>query len=372
MFAAKAGGPLSSSAVQYALIGLGAYAILPPGSTVISVMDSFVSVAKQLSNTGGGGGGGGRRGDQPIVINVPSSSSPHGGHGSGIVAATTRTLLLQASLAAAFCWLGYGLVTNLLPQSFQEMLPVSKKLFEAAVQSLARGLIGVKETLGEAIGVVDAKVGALQDRQNETYDKVVDIETELSTIKIDVSLVHETVKRCETELARAARRQSYTARGVRLLLSCVGALMPASAQRAGELSKFTKAGVEGEERGEEEVSAAEVVEEMRQKKGGGGEAPKKQYLRAISSPSSSFSSPAPSESRSRPSSNGTETVDAHPENVHSPPSPPLSPQRLSAPKSPMTPQQVALGESQKNLDEVRALLAGVGGGTNLISPVKGC
>jgi hypothetical protein len=170
------------------------------------------------------------------------------------------------------------------------------------------------------------------------------MKNDIDNLKLDVNNVHETVKRCESELARASRRQSYTARGVRLLISCVGALMPANASLASELTKFNKQSSGSFDADDETATnAVGVVEEM-----------KKKYEKSHHLPRSI-----------------SEVDDAgdSPEDI-------VTPKKQMAPssniKSPMTPQQEAMGDSQKSLDEVRALLAGVGGSAlNMVSPVKG-
>ena len=189
---------------------------------------------------------------------------------------------------------------------------------------MAKGLINVKDVLGEAIGIVDGKVDVLNAKQDDTLDEVRGVNNELDTLKQDVLGVHDSVKRVEMELARASRRQSYTARGVRLLISCVGALMPGNAQLAGELNKFTKS----ESFDEEGVDTAQgVVAEMQK------------------------------------AAKGKVAREDSPEDVVTPVR-----KRKSEEGGQMKPQQEAMGESQRSLDEVRALLSGV----NMVSPMKSC
>ena len=71
--AARSLGPLSIPAVQYFVIAVGAYTLLPPGSTVISVLDSVLKVARQVSSASQGGAQARAGENLPVVINMPGN-----------------------------------------------------------------------------------------------------------------------------------------------------------------------------------------------------------------------------------------------------------------------------------------------------------
>ena len=105
---------------------------------------------------------------------------------------------------------------------------------------------------------MEDKVDAVSGKQDETL-------TELGAARRDIDAVNESVAgiagdldEVRAALSVAERRGTYVARGVRLLVACVGGLLPGGEMK-GELKKFM--GVDGWE-GEEVVKATVVEDEV--------------------------------------------------------------------------------------------------------------
>ena len=248
-------GPLSSALGQWAFVGLGAYA-LAGGEALKDAAGRTASVAAQLAaglplsaildasnlhnSRSNHNAGATAAMPAPIVIHHTSPAS-----GSGRLL-TDRPLifLVQLTLGAGLCWGSYIVLSNLLPEQIKEMLPVTRKFFDAAITSLGRGLLQVKEQLGEQILGLSTKQDELSQQQSETHTEVLSVRNDLGEVRFDLGAISDTVERCEASLAHADRRQSYTAKGVRLLVRCVGAMMPGNARLAGELDRFAQQGDE--------------------------------------------------------------------------------------------------------------------------------
>mmetsp|Transcript_15511 Transcript_15511/g.44905 ORF Transcript_15511/g.44905 Transcript_15511/m.44905 type:complete len:408 (+) Transcript_15511:421-1644(+) len=251
-------GPLSSAIGQWAFVGLGAYA-LAGGEALRDAAVQTASVAAQLaagvplsailqaSGTGGsnnhaaGAAGAAAAAPAPIIIHTSSGSSSGGGK---LLTERPLVLLVQLTLGAGLCWGSYIVLSTVLPEQIKEMLPVTRKFFDAAVTSLGKGILQVKESLGEQILGLSTKQDELSEQQSETHAEVLSVRNDLGEVKFDLNAIADTVERCEASLTDAERRQSYTARGVRLLVRCVGAMMPGNARLASELDRFAQQGDE--------------------------------------------------------------------------------------------------------------------------------
>ena len=248
-------GPLSSALGQWAFVGLGAYA-LAGGEALKDAAGRTASVAAQLAaglplsaildasnlNNSRSNHNAGATAAMPAPI-VIHHTSPASGSGRLL---TERPLifLVQLTLGAGLCWGSYIVLSNLLPEQIKEMLPVTRKFFDAAITSLGKGLLQVKEQLGEQILGLSTKQDELSQQQSETHTEVLSVKNDLGEVRFDLGAISDTVERCEASLAHADRRQSYTAKGVRLLVRCVGAMMPGNARLAGELDRFAQQGDE--------------------------------------------------------------------------------------------------------------------------------
>ena len=246
-------GPLSSALGQWAFVGLGAYA-LAGGEALKDVASKTATITAQLaagvplstileanSKSSSKGNATAAAIPAPIVIHTSGSSSDSSGK---LLTDKPLIFLVQLTLGAGLCWGSYIVFSNLLPEQIKEMLPVTRKFFDAAVTSLGKGILQVKESLGEQILGLSAKQDELSEQQTETHQEVLSVRNDLGEVKFDLNAIADTVERCEASLTHAERRQSYTARGVRLLVRCVGAMMPGNARLASELDRFAQQGDE--------------------------------------------------------------------------------------------------------------------------------
>ena len=248
-------GPLSSALGQWAFVGLGAYA-LAGGEALRDVAGRTAAVTAQLaagvplstileahSKSSGNNNAGTAAASMPapIVIHTSGSSSDSSGK---LLTDKPLIFLVQLTLGAGLCWGSYIIFSNLLPEQIKEMLPVTRKFFDAAITSLGKGILQVKESLEEQILGLSAKQDELSEQQTETHQEVLSVRNDLGEVKFDLNAIADTVERCEASLTHAERRQSYTARGVRLLVRCVGAMRPGNARLASELDRFAQQGDE--------------------------------------------------------------------------------------------------------------------------------
>lgn len=251
-------GPLSSAAGQWAFVGLGTYAVAG-GENLQSMAQSALRFGMQLASgtplhlTDSRSGQTSSQQQQPIIIH---SVGP-GGNASWGNSLTQKPLLmlLQLTIGAGICWGSYILFSTFLPDQIKEMLPVTRKFFDAAITSLGNGILHVREALSEQIHGLSVKQDELSDKQDETHVQVLSVRNDLGEVRFDLNSISDTVARCENSLSLAERRQSYTARGVSLLVRCVGAMMPGNARLAGELERFSRAGEEFVEDDDDEVEA---------------------------------------------------------------------------------------------------------------------
>ena len=246
-------GPLSSALGQWAFVGLGAYA-LAGGEALKDVASKTATITAQLAagvplstileanskSSSNNATAASAAIPAPIVIHTGSSSSDSG----KLLTDKPLIFLVQLTLGAGLCWGSYIIFSNLLPEQIKEMLPVTRKFFDAAITSLGKGILQVKESLGEQILGLSAKQDELSEQQTETHNEVLSVRNDLGEVKFDLNAIADTVERCEASLTTAERRQSYTARGVRLLVRCVGAMMPGNARLASELDRFAQQGDE--------------------------------------------------------------------------------------------------------------------------------
>jgi len=217
----------------------------------------FMTILLSLLGTtglGAGSGGGGNGSDsvlskQPLIINMP-----HQGDGKKSV------YLYYLATPVLVFWSGYFL-SNLLPNSVNGLLPVTKKIFKEAVGSLGRGLLNVRDDLvkvrdqlREQFFKLNKKHDDLKAAHDEVQkdvsnirDNVSHIKKEQGVLRLDLSDVHDAVKRCESlgldsaeELSNTGRQLNYVGKGVRLLLHVVGTILPVGTALEEELKGFTK------------------------------------------------------------------------------------------------------------------------------------
>ena len=254
MSAQIAKGPLSSALGQWAFVGLGAYA-LAGGEALRDTVARTAQITAQLAAGVPLSTILGDPSRQLAAVPATASQAPivihtTAGGANGRLAEKPLVMLVQLTVGAGLCWGSYIIFSNLLPEQIKEMLPVTRKFFDAAITSLGKGILQVKETLTEQILGLSMKQDELADKQDQTHGEVLSVRNDLGEVRFDLGQIADTVERCEASLSHAERRQSYTARGVRLLVRCVGAMMPGNSRLAGELDRFAVAGEEFQEEDE--------------------------------------------------------------------------------------------------------------------------
>ncbi|KAL3775052.1 hypothetical protein HJC23_000580 [Cyclotella cryptica] len=156
---------------------------------------------------------------QPIVIhNVSPSMSSDISRNSG---RPGLGMLIQLSMGAGACWASYVLLSQLLPESIKELLPVTRQFFDQAVTSLGQGIIRVRDVLSEQIAVLVLKQDELSAKQDSTHDAVNDLKKDIGDVRINID-----------DIAIAISR---------LLVQCVGDLLRNSNPTvADELDQFSR------------------------------------------------------------------------------------------------------------------------------------
>mmetsp|Transcript_13177 Transcript_13177/g.18649 ORF Transcript_13177/g.18649 Transcript_13177/m.18649 type:complete len:382 (+) Transcript_13177:376-1521(+) len=242
MSAGAARGPLSSALAQWTVIGVGGLNLVGNESFTDNVLKGAQLVmGLPLTGSIGAKQAPVASAQQPIVIHTggSNSSSSEATTNAKIVAS-----LVQVCIGASICWGSYLVMSNFLPDSVKEMLPVTRKFFDKAVTSLANGILEVKEQLTDQINTLLGKQKELSDKQDATHNEVLNVKDDLGDMRLDLGSMHHTLDRCESSLSEAERKQTYTARGVRLLVKCVGAILPRNADLTTELESFSKLGEE--------------------------------------------------------------------------------------------------------------------------------
>ncbi|KAL9180868.1 hypothetical protein ACHAXT_011321 [Thalassiosira profunda] len=241
---ALAKGPLASALGQWTLLGVGTFVLFTGDNGVSRAAQEIAAVAVRLV-TGRNGGDLWREAalghnnlqnsgtPQPIVIHsVTSDSKNYGGW---------TTTIIQLGLASGACWGAYIIFSNCLPEQLKELLPVTRKFFEAAVTSLGQGILKVREALEEKIKLLGLKQDRLGEKQDQTHREVLGLKDDVGDVRLSVDDIAIAISRCEESLTDAAGRQTYMTRGVRLLVQCVGDLLrPSNPTVAEELDQFSR------------------------------------------------------------------------------------------------------------------------------------
>jgi hypothetical protein len=172
----------------------------------------------------------------PIVIHTGGGMHAQGNYSRGYLFG----LALQVTIGAASCWAAYAFISTLMPECIKEVLPVNRKLFDRAVQSLGEGIIHVKDSLFQQILSLIETQEELGEKQDRTLSEVMLVRDDLHDARGDLSKMGESLTRCESSLSSSKRLQGYTSRGVRLLVRCVAALLPGNDQVLAELLQYIK------------------------------------------------------------------------------------------------------------------------------------
>lgn len=237
--AVAARGPLTlllqTSSGQYLALGLGVYALFPEqvkqalapllGPSLIS---QFGEAQQRFQQ------------QQPIIIQTPPTTIIHGSSSQGNKSLTT--VLIYSVAGAGACWVGYIVCSQLLPDAVSEFMPVTKRLFKQTSETLGKGILQVKEILEEQIAQLLGKQEALEKRQEETHQAVKDVHSELGEARLDMLQLQTSLDRCEAGLDHSNRMQSYTLRGIKLLVRCVTSFLPDESNFIDDISRYIEDG----------------------------------------------------------------------------------------------------------------------------------
>lgn len=232
-------GPLSSVLSQWSVLGLGALGLY--GNE-----DFCSSILRGIQKLLIGGSLLGNNSNNPnLWMNNPQQqhlNSAMMGPGIGRYSVGNNSsnyyymwYLMQLGMGTLICWGSYVAFANLLPDAVKSVLPVSKKVFDTAVESLGKAVIHVRDALKEQILGIERKQDELSLKLDDTHDEVLHV-------KAGVDELGDMVYRCEQSLSQGERRQLYTAKGIRLLLRCISTMLPASSKFNSELDQYHRQG----------------------------------------------------------------------------------------------------------------------------------
>jgi hypothetical protein len=178
---------------------------------------------------------------QPIII--------HTGGNSGTANKTLSDTVAYYALGAGACWVGYVVLSQALPDAVQEMLPVTRKFFAKTSSVLAEGIIQVRKSLEAQLQTLSKKQDDLDGKLDDTHASVRSVQSELADTRADIHGLGEGMDRCESTLLSSSRLQSYTSKGVTLLVRCVATMLPSNDRQVNELAQYIQ---DGEEMGKRE------------------------------------------------------------------------------------------------------------------------
>merc|ERR1719464_760100 len=182
----------------------------------------------------------------PIIIHTTSNSD--GGKNQYV------GLAIKVMVGGTACWIGYFALTNALPEYVQEFFPVTRKFFAKTSKFLASAIEQVKDVLEEKIGILSSKQDALSDKLDDTHDSVLGLHRELGDARSDLHDLSSSMSRQESTLASSHRTQSYTSKGVTLLVRCVASMLPSNDRTVNDLAQYIK---DGEEIQKHEIKQAQ-------------------------------------------------------------------------------------------------------------------
>lgn len=229
---------LSNSGAQWAtLLGMGAYVWNP---------DPFLQAIRALTSGDplrGTSNHSGMDRASPIIIHTGGAEN-RGGNAGVLGSASILTTIVFYTVGAGCVWISYTVLATMLPDYIGDLMPVTRKLFDRTTKNLATSLFNVKEAMIKQIQFVMKKQEELGEKQDDTHRDVKDIQEDMKFVRTDLADVMKGVDRCEASVESSQRLQSYTARGVKLLVAAVATVLPReeSHQILRELEKYARDG----------------------------------------------------------------------------------------------------------------------------------
>jgi len=236
--AAAARGPmgllLQNTSGQYLVLGLGFYTLFPEKFAQLSSVLKLVATNDLLKLTNDNSKSGGSTG--PIIIHTPPPTVVGGGGGGG--QRTWVGTIVSVAVGTGACWAGYMVAVQVLPDAVNQLLPVSRSIFDKTSQSLGKGILTCKQVLEEKVAYLTGETEKVSKKQDETNKTVSHIKSELGEARMDLTMMQSIMKSCEGSLGKSEGMQQYTLRGVRLLVRCVANMMPNDIETVDELARF--------------------------------------------------------------------------------------------------------------------------------------
>lgn len=290
MAAPIARGPLAfllqNQAGQWMTISLGAiYAFPDQAKMILGDLGNWSSLVKQLSGfnvptlqdskqLATTSQAAAAAAPQPIII--------HHHNGSSSDKNQYVSLAIKVAIGGTACWLGYFALTNALPEWVQEFFPVTRKFFAKTSKFLVATIEQVRDVLEKQIGIVSKKQDDISDKLDDTHDSVLGLHKELGDARDELNNLNNSMARQELTLNSSSRTQSYTSKGVTLLVRCVASMLPTNDHTVHDLAEYIKDG--------EEISKHEQKQEQQRRLSGAVNAFRKAPVSsmAISSPNPSL------------------------------------------------------------------------------------
>jgi hypothetical protein len=250
---------LKTQTGQWFAITIGAVYAFPEQAKAIvfpalKEASQWSDMAKRLSNGMGDN-------DKSVTAAVTTTSPPtpiiiHTGNGSeknGYIAT-----IATYAIGAGACWVGYVVMTNALPEAVQEIMPVTRKFFSKTSHILADGIMQVKKVLEEKIALLTKKQDDMDGKLTDTHASVLGVQRDLLDTRADINKLGDSMERQEETLMSSKRLQSYTSKGVTLLVRCVASMLPTNDRSVTELAQYIKDGEEMGKREQEQRRLAEL------------------------------------------------------------------------------------------------------------------
>jgi hypothetical protein len=228
---------LQTPAGQYAILGIGIYALFPEQVHVLISRlkgDSLRLGDDARSNSA-------TNSMAPIIIQTPSPMII-GDHGGKSSSGTVVAIVTKAAIGAGVCWAGYVVCAHILPEQVAQYFPVTRAIFDKTTQALGRGILSVKKVLEEKMLGLSDQMDDLGKKQDDTSKTVSHIKSELGEARIDLSMLTSSLERCEKSLENTGDMQDYTLRGVKLLARCVGSFIPDESTLMTDLENYVEDG----------------------------------------------------------------------------------------------------------------------------------
>jgi hypothetical protein len=240
--AAASRGPLnallSNASTQWVVIGVGLYTLGPDSlrdavhrtlAAVTTPQHSNHDPHQQQYRSGG---------PAPVIVRIDPSNSSGGSRGGG----GWMTTVISYTVLVGGVWVSYSVLSTMLPEQLQQVLPVTRRVFEKSSKSLAKTIYNVKEVLGNQINQLLRKQDELEDQQKDTHKEVLNVYVSLKDAREEIQTVHRSSHRCEEDLKRSIAMQGYTARGVKLLVTAVSSILAPDNRITQELEDYLRAG----------------------------------------------------------------------------------------------------------------------------------